>query len=88
MNGVHLPDLIHIQLAHHLACILKAKDLYGVELAQIRAKRFVDGVEVECAVVEALFMAVDLAADKRRKAPTSLLRRRSSHPSGQHTILN
>lgn len=74
LNGVNLPDLIRTKLAHHLARIERAEDLHALELAQERAQGFIEGVEAARALtpatIEALFIAVDVAASDRRQVLT------------------
>lgn len=74
LSGVSLPDLIRTQLASHLARLERAEDLHALERAQERAEGFVEGVEAARALtpatIEALFMAVDVAATERRQGLT------------------
>lgn len=74
LNGVSLPDLIRTKLANHLARLGRAADLRALELAQERAEGFVEGVQASRALtpatIEALFIAVDVAATMRRQALT------------------
>lgn len=71
LNGVSLPDLIRTNLANHLARLGRVADLRALELAQERAEGFVEGVKASRTLtpstIEALFIAVDVAADVRRK---------------------
>lgn len=75
LNGVSLPDLIRTKLAHHLARLGRAADLHALALAQERAEGFVEGVEAAGALtrasIEALFIAVDVAATERRQGLTA-----------------
>ncbi len=68
---LHLPHAIRIKVAQHLACIERDGDLHALELAQERAQGFVEGVEAACALtpasIQALFIAVDVAASERRQ---------------------
>lgn len=74
LSGVSLPDLIRTKLANHLARIERAEDLRVLELAQERAEGFLEGVEAARALtpatIEALFIAVDVAASDRRQVLT------------------
>ena len=74
LNGFSLPDLIRTKFANHLACLERVEDLHALVLAQERAEGFVEGVEAARALtpatIEALFMAIDVAATKRRQALT------------------
>jgi hypothetical protein len=74
LNGVSLPDLIRTKLANHLARMGRVEDLHALELAQERAEGFVEGVEAARALtpatIEALFIAVDVAASERRQVLT------------------
>lgn len=71
LSGISLPDLIRTQLANHLARLERAEDLRALERAQERAEGFVEGVEAARALtpatIEALFIAVDVAATERRQ---------------------
>lgn len=75
LNGISLPDLIRTKLANHLARLGRVEDLHALELAQERAEGFVEGVEAARALtpatIEALFMAVDVAASERRQGLTA-----------------
>lgn len=75
LNGISLPDLIRTKLAKHLARLERAEDLRALELAQERAEGFVEGVEAARALtpatIEALFIAVDVAASERRQGLTA-----------------
>ncbi|KMT52449.1 hypothetical protein [Pseudomonas fildesensis] len=74
LNGVSLPDLIRTKLANHLARLGRVADLHALELAQERAEGFVEGVQAARALtpatLEALFIAVDVAATARREELT------------------
>lgn len=74
LNGVSLPDLIRTKLANHLARLGRVTDLHALELAQERAEGFVEGVQaaraLTSATIEALFIAVDVAATARREELT------------------
>ena len=74
LNGISLPDLIRTKLANHLARLDRAADLHALELAQERAEGFVEGVEAARALtpatIEALFIAVDVAATDSRQVLT------------------
>lgn len=74
LSGVSLPDLIRTQLANHLARLERAEDLHALERAQERAEGFVEGVEAARALtpatIEALFIALDVAATERRQGLT------------------
>ncbi|NWC89975.1 hypothetical protein [Pseudomonas reactans] len=71
LDAISLPDLIRAQVAHHLARLERAEDLHALERAQERAEGFVEGVEAARALtpatIEALFIAVDVAASERRQ---------------------
>ncbi|RTY73538.1 hypothetical protein [Pseudomonas veronii] len=71
LNGVSLPDLIRTKLGNHLARLQRVDNLRALELAQERAEGFIEGVEAARALtpvtIEALFMAVDVAATERRQ---------------------
>lgn len=75
LNGMSLPDLIRTQLGNHLARLERVEDLHALELAQERAEGFVEGVEAARALtpatIEALFIAVDVAATERRQGLTA-----------------
>lgn len=75
LSGISLPDLIRTKLANHLARLERAEDLRALELAQERAEGFVEGVEAARALtpatIEALFIAVDVAASGRRQGLTA-----------------
>lgn len=75
LDEVSLPPLIRTHTAHHLARLERAADLYALELAQERAEGFVEGVEATCALtpttIEALFIALDNAANERRLGLTA-----------------
>ena len=75
LSGISLPDLIRTKLANHLARLERAEDLRALELAQERAEGFVEGVEAARALtpatIEALFIAVDVAATARRQELTA-----------------
>ncbi|CRM37712.1 hypothetical protein [Pseudomonas sp. 37 R 15] len=74
LNGVSLPDLIRTKLANHLARLGRVADLRALELAQERAEGFVEGVQafrgLTPATIEALFIAVGVAATARREELT------------------
>jgi len=74
LSTVSLPDLIRTKLANHLARLERVEDLHALELAQERAEGFVEGVEAARALtpatIEALFIAVDVAATDRRQVLT------------------
>lgn len=71
LNGISLPDLIRTKMANHLACLGRVADLRALDLAQERAEGFVEGVQAARALtpatIEALFIAVDVAATMRRE---------------------
>lgn len=75
LDEVSLPPLIRTHTAHHLARLERAADLYALELAQERAEGFVEGVEATRALtpttIEALFIALDNAANERRLGLTA-----------------
>lgn len=76
MSGVlYLPDLIRTKFSHHLARLERAEDLHTLERAQERAEGFVEGVEAARALtpasIEALYIAVDVAATERRQELTA-----------------
>ncbi len=74
LNGVSLPDLIRTKSANHLARLGRAADLRALELALERAEGFVEGVQASRALtpatIEALSIAVDVAATARREELT------------------
>lgn len=74
LSGISLPDLIRTKLANHLARLERVEDLHALELAQERAEGFVEGLEaarsLTPATIEALFIAVDVAASERRQGLT------------------
>lgn len=74
LNGVSLPDLIRVKLASHLARLGRVTDVRALELALERAEGFVEGLQAARALtpatIEALFIAVDVAATMRREALT------------------
>lgn len=71
LNGISLPDLIRTNMANHLACLGRVADSRALDLAQERAEGFVEGVQAARALtpatIEALFIAVDVAATMRRE---------------------
>ena len=68
---VALPPLIRSETATHLGRLLVAADAHALELAQARARGFVEGLELakalEPATIEALHVAVEDAAAARLK---------------------
>lgn len=74
LNGVSLPDLIRVKLANHLARLGRVTDVRALELALERAEGFVEGLQAARALtpvtIEALLIAVDVAATMRREALT------------------
>lgn len=74
LSTYSLPDLIRTKLGNHLARLGRAADPHALELAQERAEGFVEGVEaarvLTPATIEALFIAVDVAAAERRQVMT------------------
>jgi len=75
LDEVSLPPLIRTHTAHHLARLERAADLHALERAQERAEGFVEGVEAARALtpatIEALFIALNNAADERRMGLTA-----------------
>ena len=74
LNGISLPDLIRTKMANHLARLGRVADLRALDLAQERAEGFVEGLQAARALtpatIDALFIAVDVAATVRREELT------------------
>lgn len=74
LNGISLPDLIRTKMANHLARLGRVADLRALDLAHERAEGFVEGVQAARALtpatIEALFIAIDVAATARREELT------------------
>lgn len=74
LDAISQPPGVRTQLDTHLARLARAEDLHTLALARERAEGFVEGIEaaraLTPAIIEALFMAVDVAAYERRQGLT------------------
>jgi len=75
LNGISLPDLVRTKIAIQLTRLGRVADLRDLELAREHAEGFVAGVQSTRALtpmtIEALFIAIDVAATMRRGELTS-----------------
>lgn len=74
LDAISLPPGLRTKMQNHLSRLSRAEDMHGLQLAQARAEGFVEGVEAARALtpatIEALFIAVEVAAIDRRQVLT------------------